>query len=98
MDNDLFVAVFEGEVPVDVEDRAQRMVSSQVHRLAPNILLISSPSVDSNAIVRGLIPEYDLTEDPTVCVVFKLNGSYSGYFRKSLWNWLDTAQAIAERS
>lgn len=91
MDDDLFIAVFDDDVPDDVIERAQALQGGRVHTLASNLLLISLPGSTANPIVRMLVPEYDLTEDPTAIVVFKLNGSYSGYYHRSLWDWLESS-------
>ena len=89
MDDDLFIAVFDGEVPPSVVERAQELDDVRVHELAANLLLVSVPDATSHSLVRMLMPEYDLTEDPGAVVVFKLNGSYTGYYHRSLWDWLD---------
>ena len=39
----------------------------------------------------GIFRDSEGTPGETVGVVFKLNGSYTGFSRASLWEWLDEA-------
>ena len=89
MADDLFIVVFDADVPPDVMDRAESLSDGRVHRLADNVLLVNFPNSTSRSLVRKLWPSYDLDDDPPAMVAFELNGSYSGYYYKRLWTWLD---------
>ena len=91
MANELFMAVFKKSAPSDIVKRARKLEDGGAHKVAPNVLLINHPSSSSEDLLKKLVPDFDENEDPTALVVFKLNGSYSGYYNKSLWNWLDDA-------
>ena len=84
--DDLFIVVFDEDVPRSIMERAE-VLADRVHKLADNVLLISFPDLTTQGLVRVLVPDYD-QNDPATMAVFELNGSYSGYYYKSLWNWL----------
>ena len=92
MANDLFMAVFNEDAPPDVVERAGQLEDGGAHIIASNVMLIHlSSSSSSNDLIRKLVPDFDENEKPTALVVFKLNGSYAGYYNKRLWDWLDDA-------
>ena len=90
MDDDLFIAVFQEKIPHEIAERAEE--NSRTYRLADNLLLISLPDSGAASVVDMLMPDFDETDEPDVVVILKLNGSYSGYQKKRLWEWLDDSK------
>ncbi len=63
------------------------------HRLSPTVYLIDSEQTAREVAVRlGIRPIKD-GEQPTLGeggVVFSINGQYSGFGPKEVWDWLNT--------
>lgn len=98
MGDAFFLAVFKEGVPPEVAERAHGLVDGRAYKLLSNSLLISLPDRSAHSVLVMLVPDYDLVEDPIAVVVFKLDGSYSGNYYKSLWDWLEEIPKSAVRS
>ena len=83
----LFAAFFRDGIPADFEKRVNGLASGQPYRLSENLLLFLS-HVDNPQYLRDPLG----IDESTAGVLLKLNGSYSGYFSKSLWDWLEEAR------
>ena len=59
-------------------------MTADVYQLSNEVLLVRA-DVDDPKSLSGLLK---LSRDGDAGVVFKLNGSYSGYHDKTLWSWL----------
>ena len=82
--NNLFVAIFEDEVAGDVaEELEESPAIADTHQVNPTVLVVRSVAHDP-AVVSSLAR----MSDERSGVVFRLNGSYQGFFYKSLWDWL----------
>ena len=84
----LFVAVF--DQPVQTETLTCITNAAEIHRLNDHTVLIES-SVAKAGTLSELLGMTDDSEgqEPLKGVVFKLNGSYGGYWPQSLWDWLE---------
>ena len=98
MGNSFFLVVFEGGIPPEVEERVNRLEDARVYRLQSNSLLLNLPDMPTHSVLVALMPDYDLDEDQITVVAFKLDGSYSGNYYKSLWDWLEEIPKTAVRS
>jgi hypothetical protein len=85
----LFAAFFQGGIPSDFVEKAGSLSTGEPYRLSDNILLFQS-YVDNPQYLRDPLG----IDASTTGVLFKLNGSYSGYFSQSLWDWLKEARPV----
>ncbi len=92
----LFLISFQEPVSSAIKDRAKAAFSSsQVFILSDRLLLVRT-SIENT---KDLSAFFDLTgdgDDPISGVVFKLNGSYYGYYSSSLWDWLAKGRESSE--
>ena len=96
MDKDIFLVMTDDvDERAEIWERAEQMGNSEVHELSPDLLLLVTTETTAGAVVKTLVPNYDDTDTPPTIVVFKLNGSYAGYYHKHLWNWLESASSSA---
>ena len=80
-----FVAIFEEAVPSNIVTRAKDLLSAEnVYRLSDAVLLLRGPFANPDSLMNVL----QLSEEANTGVVFRLNGSYSGYHYERLWDWL----------
>ncbi len=84
----LFVAVF--NEPIQEDSLACITNAAKIHQLNDHTVLIES-SVARAGALSELLGMTDDAEghEPQHGVVFKLNGSYGGYWSQSLWDWLE---------
>ena len=61
------------------------------HQVADNCYLVQSKEITQDIALNVGIKGEDRVEDVTG-VVFKLNGAYSGYAARALWEWLGEAE------
>ena len=88
----LFLVVFEEAVASEAKEQAEStLLSNQIFLLAENTLLIQAPTSDPSLLTQMLGLFAEATE-PKIGVIFKLNGTYSGYHRSNLWDWLKEAR------
>ena len=59
----------------------------RVHEVAPNVFLVHTDRGAADVVEKSGIT-YDPEGTTTPGVVFSLNGSYSGVYRKALWEWM----------
>ncbi len=85
---DLFIILFQEPIPPEtVEIVKSPPLGNEVFRLSDRALLVRS-YVDNPKVLSDLTGMSSESESPPVGVVFKLNGSYHGYYHKDLWDWL----------
>ena len=81
--------------PVSTEKKeqlAEQPLIESIFALEDRVLLIQTPLADPGLLAAIV----DVTgENPKAGVTFKLDGSYSGYFHKDLWDWLEEARNAA---
>ena len=84
----LFAVFFQGGIPGGFEEKVGGFSSSEPYRLSDDLLLFQSheDNPERLRVPLGI-------DGGTVGVLLKLNGSYSGYFTKSLWDWLKEARS-----
>ena len=79
------VAIFEEPIPDKVVDRAEELFDAEnIFSLSNTVMLLRVYLEAPNSLKNVLY----LTEGANAGVVFKLNGSYSGYHDEELWDWL----------
>ena len=85
----LFIVIFKDEIPSATLQLARSLYGDGVFELTANELLIRAYIDDPTQLGKQfgiqVTPE---TSSPSLGVVFKLNGSYSGYYYANLWDWL----------
>ena len=86
MTNGLFVVCLES----DDEYQLRRILGQydKVFQLRGGVYLISTEE-SAGSIARSL----EMGEEGITGEIFKLNGSYAGYSRQELWEWLKWAEA-----
>ena len=85
----LFAVFFRDGIPEDFEAKLGGFSPSEPYRLSGDLVLFQS-HVDNPQYLREPLG----IDDSSAGVLFKLNGSYSGYFSKSLWAWLTEARPV----
>ena len=91
MPNNLFAVVLtDGQ-----EDGAARLRSAyseaQFYELGDNVFIVADDTLTS-AVAKAAALTKDQADEGIRGVVFKLNGSYTGFTRQSLWEWLENAE------
>ena len=86
----LFAAFFRDSIPADFEEKIGDLSTGEPYRLSDTLLLFQSP-VDNPQFLREALQ----IGESKAGVVLKLNGSYSGHFSRSLWEWLREARPVA---
>ena len=85
MDTPTYVAIFEDNIPEGVVERAEGIFDSEnIFRLSDTVLLLRVDLEGPKTLGNVL----DLADGAHTGVIFRLNGSYSGYHYEKLWDWL----------
>lgn len=64
---------------------------AQVYELGENVFIVTDDNL-THSVAKTAALTKDQSEAGIRGVVFKLNGSYTGYTRQSLWEWLENAE------
>ena len=83
----LLLVIGEQKTMSDIEREASTSpLVNDVYRVSTDTLLVRSPLEPTTlGTLTGITGEDD---DSQVGVIFKLNGSYHGFYKRELWNWL----------
>ncbi len=65
--------------------------NAQVYELENNVFLVSGDMLSSTVAASAALTK-EQEDEGIRGVVFKLNGSYTGYTRASLWEWLENVE------
>ena len=85
-----FVVLFRDiEVPEKIKSCESDLVQDAYVLPGDTAVLLRSPVVDISALVDPLLRYGEGEDDYHAAVILKLNGSYTGYYATSLWDWLD---------
>ena len=85
----IFIGIFEEPPNEDAMSEAKEYFDG-LYVIDDDTLLIHDKILDSPASVKKF---FGLDEDSgTEGVIFKLNGSYSGYYDSGLWEWMRQAR------
>ena len=89
----LFIAFFPESTPAEVLDTAKVLgTGADAFLLSDNVLLIRN-RVDNTQVLSDLLKMSEGIDTPKQAgVIFKLNGSYNGYYYPELWEWLAKAR------
>ena len=80
-----YLVVYEEALPSGVLKKAENTFDPEnVYKLTENTLLLRTQS-ESPTLLRDVL---DISGASLTGVVFKLDGSYSGYHYEALWDWL----------
>ena len=88
-EKNLYIAIFQNAINDDTTKGIE--VVSSTYKLSSNALLVES-EVAKASVLSDLLEIGDDLDPPRIGVVFKLNGSYSGFYAKDLWSWLEEIQ------
>ncbi len=88
----LFVAIFEDDVSSATLERVKIQHPKNVYEISNRVLLIRSSADNPLTISEPLGMAGNDAE--LTGVVFKLNGSHSGYYYSHLWDWLTEAREL----
>lgn len=81
----LFLVVLDEEIPENVLEKAKAICGEDnIYTMSGDTLLLRSP-IESPVALRDRL---DIGMEGHRGVVFKLNGSYGGFYSASLWDWL----------
>ena len=91
MNEEICMVFFKKPIPTEVKQRLKDRDPSTTLRLSKHAILLkeSYPAVEK--VVRLLVPDYDNKDEMDAFVVFKVNGTYEGFYDQELWEWLETA-------
>ena len=88
--------LFAGVLTENREEAARRLreaySEAQVYELEENVFIVSDDTL-TRSVAKAAGLARDQADIGVRGVVFKLNGSYTGYTRQSLWEWLENAEA-----
>lgn len=72
---------------------------SDLYHLDANTYVVAHAGLSRDvAQAAGIFKDLEGTPGETAGVVFKLNGSYTGFSRQSLWEWLEEAEKSARNA
>lgn len=80
----LFIVVFEDDMPAATLEQARRQF--EAHKMSDRALLIRT-QIDDPVAISSFLGIDEKSSSPVVGMVLKLNGSRSGYYYKSTWDW-----------
>lgn len=83
----MFVALFEREISEETLEDAKKHFGEDVYQFSANVLLIRSIT-DNAAVISEVLNLDGATGSSNVGVVLRLDDSHSGYYYRSLWNWV----------
>ena len=86
----LFIASFHEDPPDGLFEKASQGFQ-RVYSLSGNTWIVQA-NADVTDTVSDFLGMGKDTSPRTIGMVFKLNGSYSGYHYESLWDWLVEAR------
>ena len=74
-------------------------VISQIKDKYPDYYKLSEATflVSSDKISRAIAENIGIGENSVSGVVFKLNNAYSGFFSRSLWEWLKQSEDLNDK-
>ena len=90
----LFVVIFRGEAPPKALEVANTVSRNEAYKISEGVFLVHS-HIDNPEVLGDMFGMSDDSRPPQIGVVFKLNGSYSGYYHSDLWEWLAEARERA---
>ena len=80
-----YIAIFNDSIADEVASELEpNPIVNSTYKLSEFALVIRTPALAP----RVLSDTIGFGENRRGGVVFKMNGSYHGYFRKTLWDWL----------
>lgn len=84
-----FLVLFDPEMASDIEERSSN-VNFETRSISENAILLAT-TIDDPLVVRNLLGfgKGKGKEVDSLGAVFKLNGSYSGYYYEGLWDWIE---------
>ena len=91
MPKSLFAVVLTEAQEVGAARLRKAYTDSQIYPLGDNVFIVADETLTS-AVAKEAALTKDQAEEGIRGVVFKLNGSYTGYTRQSLWEWLENAE------
>ena len=95
----MYLFIVLSEAPIDdgdIEHWQQLAVGTATYKLTPSAVLLRTPLNSPRIIAAHVGMAESDAADPRRGVVLKLNGTYYGYFRKNLWEWLaESREGIA---
>ena len=84
----LFMVIFKEAIASKAKEQAENtLLPNQVFELSDTTLLVKSPTSDP-ALLNQMFGLYKEADEPNIGAIFKLNGTYTGYHRADLWDWL----------
>ena len=84
----LFLIIFEEAIASAAKEKANALFAPEdIFEVSQTTLLLRAPTSDPGLLNQTFGLSDDASE-PNVGVIFKLNGSYSGYHHSDLWDWL----------
>lgn len=88
----IFLVIFEEAIASEAKEQAASdALPMESFLLSEYALLVGSP-VSSPGHLRDLFGLSDESSPTNVGVVFRLNGSYAGYYDAEIWDWLQKAR------
>ena len=88
----LFIIVFHKSITPEIENEVNSApLVKQAFRVTDHDMLVQS-YVDNSRVIAENIGIDGGLEEPPLGVVFRLEGSYSGYHDDALWDWLEAAR------
>ncbi len=87
----LFAVIFEDSMPSDILDIAETQPMRGGFQLSDQMIVVQSYA-ENPKVISDILGMTGPEESPKIGVVFKLNGSHSGYFHADLWDWLAEAR------
>ncbi len=73
------------EESVSDADKKRAKTLFDVYQINENVIVLYS----TNSVPTGVVSDLLELDDEKVGIVFKLNGSYSGFYYSEFWDWLD---------
>ena len=91
MPNNLFAVVL-----TEREEKGAGMLMEaypKAYAIAPNIFLVAADTLTAEVAKAAALTREQEAEGVRG-IVFKLNGSYTGYTRRTSWEWLEDAEGL----
>ena len=94
MPKDLFAVVLTEGQEAGAARLREAYPETQIYPLGENVFIVSGDML-SSAVAKAAALTKEHADEGIRGVVFKLNGSYTGFTRQSLWEWLEKAEGNA---
>ena len=90
---EMYAVILHQKTPSVGQALESEYTAANVHTVAENVYLVQTGDDAGTVVQKAGIREATTDTEPIPGVVFSLNGSYSGLYFRSLWQWMGVKNA-----